>query len=117
VHVTAPGVLVNDAPLDVFVPLDAGYRVWLGQTPHVDFHTPIGPLHTWTYGALLRLVGLDARVVLYGSAAWSLVAAAVALWAARDRLPPGLQAAVATLTGILVLTPRNLDSAGIGHIA
>lgn len=116
-HMLAPAVFVSSAPLDLFVPLDAGYRVYSGQTPHVDFHTPIGPLHTYTYGLLMLLLGPDARVVPIGAALWSLVVAGAALWGARDRLPPALQVGFALVMGLIVLTPRDLDGPQLGHIA
>jgi hypothetical protein len=115
--VTSPAVLVNDVPLDIYVPLDGAWRVLHGQTPHLDFHTPVGLLYYESYGAAMALFGPTARVLIFVPAAFSLVLIGVVALSTRSRLPDGARALLCAYLGFIALSPMHLDDDALVHLA
>jgi hypothetical protein len=115
--VTSPAVLVNDMPMDIYVPLDGGWRVAQGQTPHLDFHTPVGLLYYETYGAAMGIFGPTARVLIFVPALFSLVLIAIVALVTRSRLPDGVRALFCAYLGFIALSPMHLDNDALVHLA
>ncbi len=115
--VTSPAVLVNDVPLDIYVPLDGAWRVLQGQTPHLDFHTPVGLLYYEAYGAAMALFGPTARVLIFVPAAFSLVLIGVVALSTRSRLPDGARALLCAYLAFIALSPMHLDDDALVHLA
>jgi hypothetical protein len=116
-HASAPVVLVSDMPMDIFVPLDAGWRSFHGQVPHIDFDTPVGRLYYDVYGLAMRLFGADARVILWVPALLAPLVGASVVAAASGRLPPVVGTAVAIYATIMAASPIHLDRDGLVHLA
>jgi hypothetical protein len=103
---------------DVFVMLDAGWRVLCGQRPDVDFSPSMGPTLGLLMAAGLRLAAVGVRAVGYASGLMGLFAGSAGYWLTRRRLPafPAMLAPVA-LTLIAVgpfpigLAPNVLSQA------
>ena len=115
--VTSPAVLVTDMPMDIYVPLDGAWRVHEGQTPHVDFSTPVGLLYYETYGAAMDLFGPTARVLLFVPAFFSVVMLGVVALATRSRLPDAVRVLFAVYLAFVVLSPMHLDNSTLVHLA
>ena len=117
VHASSPGVYVNDMVFDIFVPLDGGWRVLLGQVPHVDFHTPVGALWYAMYGAAMSVFGPQTKVLLWVPVLATPVCVLLALGATRQRLPPIARAALAVYIGFVAVSPRHFDRDTVAHLA
>ena len=65
---------------DAFILLDGGWRILNGQIPHVDFHTPIGPVIYLLVALGLKAASLGASGLNYAQA---IAGAVAALWAYR----------------------------------
>ena len=96
--------------------LDGSYRIGLGQVPHVDFSSPIGPLTlylTWLAGRLFPagqpFVGLHALM-------WIAFLPPLACLAPRGQSGARFGAAVGLLA-LVVLVPFTLDSTHLSEIS
>jgi len=95
------GSIVMIAPWDVFVLLDGGWRIYLGQVPHQDFHNPIGALTYQLIALGMALKGPSTAAISVGVAAAAII---LGLWAwivSRRRLT-GFLALI--FTGYVALT-------------
>ena len=116
-HATAPAVLVSDMPMDVFIPLDAGWRTYSGQVPHIDFDTPVGRLYYDVYGLVMHWFGPDARAVLWVPALLAPLVGAATLLASAGRIPRAIAALTATYLTMMAASPIHLDRDGLVHLA
>jgi hypothetical protein len=116
-HGTAPAVLVSDMPMDIFVPLDAGWRTYSGQVPHIDFQTPVGRLYYDVYGLMMQWLGADARVVLWVPAVLAPIVGALTLVAATGRVPAVVAVLAAAYLTLMAGSPIHLDRDGLVHLA
>ncbi len=98
---------LNAMMSDVCTLLDGGYRVALGQRPHVDFYSPLGAL------CLLLLAG-GIKAAGFASAFSSVHAVMLIVlvpwtWALlRSRTSAVLAGTVSLWNGVLAVTPRSL---------
>lgn len=77
------------------IPLDGGWRVYTGQAPHVDFHSPIGYLYLSMVAWAMHLWGATPHA-LAQTAVLTVIPLAAAAWLLSSRrLPPLLALAVA----------------------
>jgi hypothetical protein len=84
-------------------------RVALGQVPHVDFPSPLGPLSFWLLWLARKLPFLGPDAFAMNTLAWGLVAVPVTAVAAR--LPTLSGAALLVgLAAVLTLAPFTLDA-------
>lgn len=59
---------------DVFLPLDAAWRMLSGQTQHADFYSPYGPVEPWLVASMMRLGGVGVLAIPRAVAAAGVVA-------------------------------------------
>ncbi|HZB37836.1 MAG TPA: hypothetical protein VE443_07530 [Beijerinckiaceae bacterium] len=84
-------------------------RVALGQVPHADFPSPLGPLSFWLLWLARKLPGLGPDAFAVNTLAWVLVALPVTAVAARLRTLP--QAALLVgLAALLTVAPFTLEA-------
>ena len=88
---------------DVFLPLDGAWRVLNGQTQHVDFYSPYGPVETELVAWMMRLGGAGVLAIPRAVALVGLIAAAGMLAVVARRTSRAVGAwlvAVAALTAV-----------------
>ena len=103
---------------DIFVMLDAGWRVLNGQRPDVDFRPSMGPLAGLLFAAALKLAHNSVRAVGYASSMVGAFAGFAGYWIARRRIaavPATLAAAALALIAVapfpIGLSPNLLSQA------
>nr|WP_305907132.1 hypothetical protein [Methylomarinum sp. Ch1-1]MDP4519858.1 hypothetical protein [Methylomarinum sp. Ch1-1] len=75
---------------DIFFLLDNGWRVYNGQSPHVDFTSAWGPV-TFLITALgMKISGGSIDAVGYGSALYGLIIGLWSYWLCGNRLVPAV---------------------------
>lgn len=95
---------------DIFVFLDNGWRVLNGQSPHVDYTSPWGPVLFLIAGLGLKLSGLSVDGIGYGSAMFGFI---IGLWSyalCRNRLKTSSRILMSLYLAGLVLSPYPLGS-------
>ena len=112
VHVVPYGRAVWDF---VFI-LDGAYRIGLGQVPHVDFSSPIGPLTLYLTHFAERLFPGGQPFIGLHALAWLMVVPPFAVIASRIQSPWGFAASFAILA-VVVLVPYTLDSTMLSEIS
>jgi hypothetical protein len=94
---------------DALVVMDAMWRASLGQTPHIDFPSPIGQAYFWPFALLGNLGDVKASMLLQANVLVAAVALAMACLTLPRRMSP-LPFALAVLTVVTVaMSPRDLD--------
>ncbi|MBR1152467.1 hypothetical protein [Bradyrhizobium sp. JYMT SZCCT0428] len=112
VHVVPYGRAVWDF---VFI-LDGAYRIGVGQVPHVDFASPIGPLTLYLTHFAERLFPGGQPFIGLHALAWLMVVPPFAVIASRIQSPWGFAASFAVLA-VVVLVPYTLDSTMLSEIS
>ncbi|MBR1233286.1 hypothetical protein JQ597_22010 [Bradyrhizobium sp. AUGA SZCCT0177] len=112
VHVVPYGRAVWDF---VFI-LDGAYRIGVGQVPHVDFASPIGPLTLYLTHFAERLFPGGQPFIGLHALAWLMVVPPFAVIASRIQSPWGFFASFAVLA-VVVLVPYTLDSSMLSEIS
>ncbi len=107
----------TDFPWSASVLLDAGWRMSLGQVPHIDFHTPIGPAYFLALRAATALVGTGPDCLGLVTAAFAAIAGAAAWALAAGRLQPWWACLAATMCALLAATPALFGSLGVSGIS
>lgn len=90
-----------EAPWDVFILLDGGCRIWLGQVPNTDFSNPIGPLVYELTAFGMQVGGPAVRSIAHGNVAFVAAISILAWTVVRQRLP---YYAILALTIFLTVT-------------
>lgn len=93
---------------DVFVPLEAGWRVINGQRPHVDFVSSWGPVWFLISALGLTLSGHSANGIGYGNAIMALIVGGWSFLVSKDRLRPYARATLSCFLAALVAAPYPL---------
>ncbi|MGE9007091.1 hypothetical protein ACO2JO_00800 [Leptospira interrogans] len=112
VHVVPYGRAVWDF---VFI-LDGAYRIGVGQIPHVDFASPIGPLTLYLTHFAERLFPGGQPFIGLHALAWLMVVPPFAVIASRIQSPWGFAASFVVLA-VVVLVPYTLDSTMLSEIS
>ncbi|WP_260687465.1 MULTISPECIES: hypothetical protein [Rhizobium] len=92
---------------DLFVFLDGAHRIWSGQVPNVDFHTPLGALTFYIPAAGYGLSGSMGGAMPVGMAIVILLFAAVAAEILGSRMHKALGLPLAAFLLLLVAAPAN----------
>jgi hypothetical protein len=92
---------------DLFVFLDGAHRIWSGQVPNVDFHTPLGALAFYIPAAGYGLSGSMGGAMPVGMAIVVLLFAAVAAAILGSRMHEALGLPLAAFLLLLVAAPAN----------
>jgi hypothetical protein len=91
---------------DIFLPLDGAWRVLRGQTQHVDFYSPYGPIETSLVAWMMRLGGIGSLAIPRAVAIVGVVASVGAIAVAAWRMTPAIGAWL-LLVAALVAVGRN----------
>jgi hypothetical protein len=75
------------APWDIFIYLDTSWRLYTGQIPNVDFHSPVGPLPYVLNCFGMKLVGVEFYAFVVGVVIFVAIASSAAIFVAHRRLP------------------------------
>lgn len=97
------GIAAND--LMVFY--DGAHRILSGQTPNLDFHTPLGPLAYLLPALGLKLGGSLGSMMPLATAAFALIFAPLLLYATASRLPLLPAALLIVFQMMLTIAPVN----------
>lgn len=97
---------------DNFIFLDGAYRVWSGQTPHVDFISALGFLNYYGPGLIMKL-GFDATksFILYNYI-WLVFILSLSLYICLSRLSVSISLIFLLYISVLVGSPMNIGEAG-----
>jgi len=99
----------------VFV-LDGAYRIGLGQVPHVDFASPIGPLTLYLTHFAERLFPGGQPFIGLHALAWLITVPPFAVLSSRIRSSWGFAGSFAVLA-LVVLVPYTLDPTMLSEIS
>jgi hypothetical protein len=105
---SVPVVYSREMTWDLMFNLDGAWRIYTGQTAHVDFHDPVGTLPFAVTALGFYLVGTKPFAFVVGECIVAAVITALAVVAVKDRLAlvPGLL--FVTLCAILALVPITI---------
>ncbi|MDB5685598.1 MAG: hypothetical protein JWR77_187, partial [Rhizorhabdus sp.] len=109
------GIIVKYYVHDMFVLFDAMWRGSLGQTPHIDFHTPIGQAYYWPFRLLGAFGDHDALSIIHAHVLVGALLTAGMLATLQRRLSPALLMAAAFTLLALAMTPRDIDHGITGY--
>jgi hypothetical protein len=102
---SVPVIYSREMTWDLMFNLDGAWRIYTGQTPHVDFHDPVGTLPFAITALGFYLVGTKPFAFIVGECIIAAVITALAVVAVRDRLAlvPGVL--FVALCAMLALVP------------
>jgi hypothetical protein len=104
-----PGQTVSAKYLnDLMIFLDGAHRIAWGQVPHVDFHTPMGPLTNLLPAAGLLLTGSLGAAMPLGVGLLIVALAPVMGHVLASRLHPALALPTAVYLALILAAPTNL---------
>ncbi|HEX8164713.1 MAG TPA: hypothetical protein VF601_02875 [Beijerinckiaceae bacterium] len=104
-----PGQTVSAKYLnDLMIFLDGAHRIVSGQVPHVDFHTPMGPLVNLLPALGLLLTGSLGAAMPVGVGLLILALAPMMAHVLASRLNPALALATAVYLALILAAPANL---------
>jgi hypothetical protein len=104
-----PGQTVSAKYLnDLMIFLDGAHRIVSGQVPHVDFHTPMGPLTNLLPAAGYLLTGSLGAAMPLGVGLLILILAPVMALLLVSRLRPALALPMAVYLALILAAPANL---------
>lgn len=104
---SAPVVLSREMTWDLLFNLAGAWHVFNGHVPHVDFHDPGGELNFILTALGFKVVGVNPRGFVVGSAVVTLAISAAATFVAWRRLPLLPAALFVLFSGFQVLMPAS----------
>ena len=93
---------------DLFIPLDAAYRVLAGQVPNRDFHTALGPLASYVPAAGYLVSGRLGAAMPVGMALVTILLAPVIAYLLASRLRPVIALPFGMFLVLVLVVPMNL---------
>ncbi len=93
---------------DVFVPLEAGWRVINGQRPHVDFVSAWGPVWFLVEALGLTISGHSVNGIGYANAIMALIVGYWSFFVSKNRLGPYPRVILSCFLAALVAAPYPL---------
>lgn len=105
------GVVIKLFLHDSFITFDGMWRMSLGETPHIDFHTPVGQAYFWPVLLLGWLGGLSAMTIIHSHVVVGLFLAAAMTVLLPRRLTLLEMAISCTLILAMAMAPRDVDHA------
>lgn len=103
------GLIVTDYFDDMFVVMDLVWRSSLGQMPHVDFHSPIGPTFYWPFAVVTAFFEPSALTLLHANLIVALCLLMLAMATLPQRLSGVLYFAAVSAIILTAVAPRDLD--------
>jgi hypothetical protein len=102
----SPGVIYSTRLVrDLLFNLDGAWRLYTGQILHVDFHDPLGTLPFAITALGFQLVGIKPIAFVVGECVLAVGLMALAIVAAKDRLPTLPAFLFVSMCTMLVLVP------------
>ena len=101
---------INALPTDISILLDSGWRIINGQTPHIDYYSPLGMLTGLTVAFGMKVGTPSASAIAYGNV---LLLAILTPWAwliARSRLSACNAFLFSLFISLLLIAPRALGT-------
>ena len=95
-------------PWDVFILLEGGWRIFIGQIPHTDFYNPIGPLSYAMIAVGMYIHKPSLAAYVYGNLVFLAI---VASWGAVvffRKLPPPFACLLTLFIAVLIAAARPL---------
>lgn len=96
------------APWDVFILLDGAWRILSGQSPHTDFHNPIGSMTYFLIAGGMKFSDVSLNGIVYGSVFFLLAAASWGGLIFFGRLPPAYALLMTLFVATLSVATRPL---------
>lgn len=103
------GMIVTRTVHDLYYVFDASWRAYVGQVPHLEFHSPIGQAFYWPFALLAPLGEPTALSLFQANVLIALVLLVVAMATLRPRLPGFLYLLAAASVITLAIAPRDMD--------
>lgn len=104
----ANGVFYTEFARELFIPVEGVIHIGAGQWPHTGFHTPVGALYYVVHWLPTLVFPLSARTIIHADMIAAVVAAALVIWGARERLPAWAGALCAFYVGLVAMSPRQI---------
>lgn len=101
---SSPVFIVNFIQNDTFISIDVALRAALGQTPHIDFSTPLGTGYYLVHQWAALLVPPPRSVTMASAIICGLVILGLVV-VGRDRLPASILGLLIVYTGLWILAP------------
>jgi hypothetical protein len=104
----AGATVMSGRPWDVPIVLDGAWRVFQGQTPHVDFFSHIGAFPFYLYAAAFSWGGASVSAIPAGQALLLWGATPFAIWLLHRRFRGEILLPASLFFGLLLVSPRPL---------
>lgn len=101
---------INTFPTDVTILLDSGWRIINGQTPHLDYYSPLGIFNSLPIAFGMKIGSPSASAIAYGNVLLLVILTPWAWFIARSRISSFNAFLFALFMGLLLVTPRALSN-------
>jgi hypothetical protein len=101
---------ISALPTDISILLESGWRIINGQTPHLDYSSPLGLFTSLPIAFGMKIVSPSASSIAYGNVLLLVIFTPWAWLIARDRLSALNAFVFALFMGLLLVAPRPLGS-------
>jgi hypothetical protein len=101
---------INALPTDISILLESGWRIINGQTPHLDYYSPLGIFTSLPIAFGMKISSPSASSIAYGNVLLLVIFTPWAWLIARDRLSALNAFLFALFMALLLVAPRPLGS-------
>jgi hypothetical protein len=101
---------INALPTDISILLESGWRIINGQTPHLDYYSPLGLFISLPIAFGMKIASPSASAIAYGNVLLLVIFTPWAWLIARDRLSALNAFLFALFMALLLVAPRPLGS-------
>jgi hypothetical protein len=101
---------ITALPTDISILLESGWRIINGQTPHLDYYSPLGLFTSLPIAFGMKISSPSASSIAYGNALLLVIFTPWAWLIARDRLSALNAFLFALFMALLLVAPRPLGS-------
>ncbi len=99
---------INSLPTDVTILLESGWRIINGQTPHLNYYSPLGVLTSLAIAFGMKVSSPSASSIAYGNVLLFIILTPWAWFIARSRFSAFNAFLFALFMGLLLVAPRPL---------
>lgn len=101
---------ITALPTDISILLESGWRIISGQTPHLDYYSPLGSFTSLLIAFGMKITSPSASSIAYGNVLLLVICTPWAWLIARDRLSALNAFLFALFMALLLVAPRPLGS-------
>ncbi len=101
---------ITALPTDISILLESGWRIINGQTPHLDYYTPLGLFTSLPIAFGMKIVSPSASSIAYGNVLLLVIFTPWAWFIARSRLSALNTFLFSLFMALLLVAPRPLGS-------